>query len=151
MSGAGRLAWTLLPRHGARPLGFHGRLLLQASNRETGLFAWSEIAVHEHDGPGYVVAIRHRAADRTAPLWQHAAACADAAAVHAFLRAHDPATVLPAGIVATAVCLAGADALLAAAQDAVGRQRAGWQALLKTVFGPAAAGGPSFPKQEITA
>lgn len=151
MSGAGQLTWTLLPRHGARPLGFQGRLLLQASNREAGLFAWSEIAVHERDGPGYVVAVRHRAADRTAPLWQHAAACADAGAVHAFLRAHDPATVLPVGIVATAAGLAGADALLAAVQDAVGRQRASWQALLVTVFGPAATCCPSFPKQDITA
>lgn len=144
------LVWTLLPRHGARPLGFHGRLLLQASNRDTGLFAWSEIAIYGGAEPGYVVAVRHRAADRTAPLWQHAIACADAPAVHAVLRGHDPMTVLPVGIVATAAGLAGADALLAAVQDSIGRQRAGWHALLATVFGAAATPRPSLSQKETT-
>ena len=143
--------WTLLPRHGARPLGFHGKLLLDASNRDAGLFAWSEIAVYQpaHVGAapsGYVVAVRHRTAERALPLWQDAVACADAAAVHGFLRGHDPAAVMPLGIVADAAGLAGADALLAAVQDAIARQRSGWQALLARLFVPP----PRLLTQETT-
>ena len=59
-----------------------------------------------------MVSVRLCTAERATPLWQHAAACADAAAVHGFLRAHDPVTVMPVGIVADAAGLAGADALL---------------------------------------
>jgi hypothetical protein len=82
-----------------------------------------------------VVAVRHKTTDLAMPLWQHAAVCIDAAAVHAFLRKHDPTTVLPIGIAATAVCLAGADALLASVRDAIDCQRAAWQALLVGMFG----------------
>lgn len=135
------VSWVLLPRHGARPLGFHGRLLLDASNRDAGLSAWSEIALYQRDGigaapPGYVVAIRHRTAERAMPVWQDAVACADAAAVHGSLRGHDPVAVMPVGIVAGAAGLAGADGLLAAVQDAVAGQRHGWQALLDRLFAP---------------
>jgi hypothetical protein len=151
MNGLGPLAWTLLPRHGMRPLGFRGRLLLHASSRNNDLFAWSEDEVLETAGRGYVVTVRHQASDRTMPLWQHAAACADAAAVHAFLRTHDPGDVLPVGIFVTVACLSGADALLAAVQAAVSRQRAAWQALLVSMFALVIACGPIRPKQEITA
>ena len=138
------MVWTLLPRHGERPLGFHGRLLLDASNHDAALFAWSEIAVYQPArtgaaSPGYVVAVRHRSVERAAPLWQHAVMCADAAAVHGYLRGHDPVAVMPVGIIAGAAGLAGADALLAAVQDAVAGQRRGWQALLARLFAPAPA------------
>ncbi len=141
----GGFAWTILPRHGRRPLAFWGRLLLQAAHREPGLPVWSDLALHETDGGLIVVAVRHllRGPDGApdGPPLCYAAASRDAAALRAMLAAHDPMADLPAGLLLGAAPFEDpfAAGLLA------GRLRAAWRTLLATTFGDAAA---PFPTRE---
>jgi hypothetical protein len=86
--------WTVLPRHGRRPVAFLGRELLRADNAEAvraGLRTeWSDIRIFELQERGFVTAVRHLRADDGLPRWQDAWASADASGVVASLCAHDP-------------------------------------------------------------
>jgi hypothetical protein len=135
-------AFTLLPRHGRRPLGFHGRLLVSAAVEEPGLPVASTIALHETEDGGLVAAIRHAT---RAPLAEAARCYAAAAAPDAllgFLHAHDPLRDLPADWLLQA---AGGDAeaeRLAAAAALAPRLRAAWRGLIAACFGHPEAGIP---------
>lgn len=129
--GAG-FAWTVLPRHGRRPLGFEGRLLVQAASRPPALPVWSELAVHETSRGALVASIRHRTPDEAEPgpaLLADAEARADAAALIEWLRHHDPVAHLPAALLLEG----GADP--ADALRIVAALRADWRALLAATFG----------------
>jgi hypothetical protein len=128
MRAASAFATTVLPRHGRRPLGFQGRLLVQAASRAPGLPVWSEIAVHETDAGTLVGAIRHiaRAAPQTA--LHYAEAAPTPRALLGWLHAHDPVADLPAEILlGPARDLRAAPAIAAALRDA-------WRGLLVVTF-----------------
>lgn len=82
----------ILPRHGQRPLGFIGRLLLEIEAC-AGCYT-SSLSVFEIQGGGYAACIRHaRQPDNAAPAempWRHSLAAADAAGLCRALRAHAP-------------------------------------------------------------
>ncbi|TDG16697.1 hypothetical protein E2C05_28980 [Paracraurococcus ruber] len=136
-------AWTLLPRHGRRPLGFDGRLLLQAASRPPGFPVWSELAVHETARGMLVAAIRHRPPDDAPPgtgrhPWMSdAAAGTDAGALLDWLRAHDPVAHLPAWLLQDGG--AGTPLVRAAGPGLAAALRASWRALLAATFGAAGA------------
>jgi hypothetical protein len=122
-------AWTVLPRHGLRPLGFTGRLLLEASSRQPGLAIASGLAVHETADGRLVAAVRHLP-DADLPRC-YATCCATPAELLELLRAHDPLADLPAEPLFTA----DADDAAAAFRQ-VRALRAAWGALLDATFGP---------------
>jgi hypothetical protein len=135
-------AFTLLPRHGRRPLGFEGRLLVSAAVEEPDLPVASAIALHETATGGLVAAIRHRT---RAPLPEDSRCYAEAASPEellGFLRTHDPLRDLPADWLLHAAD-PGADAeRLAAAAALAPRLRAAWRGLIAACFGtPEPAGG----------
>jgi hypothetical protein len=86
--------WTLLPRHGRRPVAFAGRELLRVDNsaavRAGHCAEWSEIRVFELLQSGFVTAIRHLRAEDGLPCWQDASLSEDAAGVVETLRCHRP-------------------------------------------------------------
>lgn len=129
-------AWTMLARHGRRPLGFQGHLLVQAASRAPSLPVWSELAVHETEQGTLVGAIRHVVRDLAGqPVgtpFQYAEACGDPAALLDWFYVHDPVADLPA------------ETLLGRGDDPVGATRMpgilrdAWQALLTVTFGAGA-------------
>ncbi len=138
-------AWHLLPRHGLRPLGFSGRLLVQAAARDPALPVWSEAAVYETADNGLVAVIHH--ALREAPLLDrhYARACEDVEDVLAFLHAHDPLCDLSVdALYAAAPDLSGPEVLTAAAACAR-RLRQTWRDILGTCFGPIRGTPPQVP------
>jgi hypothetical protein len=126
---------TLLPRHGRRPLGFAGRLLVAAELDEPGLPVTSRIALHETPDGCLVAAIRHAT---RAPLEEETRCYAEAADVEAllgFLHAHDPLRDLPADWMLQAAQDIAAAERLAAAAALAPRLRAAWRGLIAACFG----------------
>jgi hypothetical protein len=122
-------AMTVLPRHGRRPLGFQGRLLVAAELDQPGLPVASRIALHETPDGGLVAAIRHAT---RAPLEDAVRCYAEAAPAEAllgFLHAHDPLRDLPADW----MLQAATD--LATAASLAPRLRAAWRGLIAACFG----------------
>lgn len=130
-------AFLLLPRHGRRPLGFRGRLLVSAELEEPGLPIASAIALHETDGGGLVAAIRHTTRSPLPDDSRHYAEAAPAEALLGFLQEHDPLRDLPADWLlqaSPAGDIAEAERLAAAAALAP-RLRAAWRGLIAACFG----------------
>jgi hypothetical protein len=128
-------ALTILPRHGRRPLGFQGRLLVAAELDEPGLPVASRIALHETAEGGLVAAIRHAL---RAPLEQGTRDYAEAAPAEAllgFLHAHDPLRDLPAEWMLQAAGDPDDAERLAAAAALAPRLRAAWRSLVDACFG----------------
>jgi hypothetical protein len=127
---------TVIERHGARPLAFQGRKLFEASNRITGLSAWSEIAVYETQDGRFVAVIKHSTALQQHPYDCSAAYCDTSGAVLAAFSACDPVARLPADMLIMDVPdEANADVLLDVASQRAQLQRDAWDALLAGVFG----------------
>ena len=120
--------WTLLPRHGRRPLRFVGRAMLRADNRAVAraqaLPHWSEIEIYEAYPGGFVAAVRHVGGDAARIFWQDAWLASDAAGVVTLLRNHDGAASVPHTEPGAA---------------AIGLRQA-WLGLLRAIFGVALAG-----------
>jgi hypothetical protein len=133
-------AFTLLQRHGRRPLGFEGRLLVAAELAEPGLPLTSRIALHETAEGGLVAAIRHAMRPPLAEESRHYAEAAPADALLGFLHAHDPLRDLPADWLLQVaenshdLAKAEADRLAAAAALAL-RLRTAWRGLVAACFG----------------
>ena len=127
-----------LPRHGQRPLQFHGRLLAEVQAAPPDLPVASRVALFEADAGGFVVAISHRLQPPlAAEPRDYAAAAADAAAVLALLHAHDPLRDLPPAALLPALSPDEPDgAALAEAAALLPRLRGLWRALLTAGFGP---------------
>jgi hypothetical protein len=88
-------AFTLLPRHGQRPLGFHGRLLVSAVAKAPSLPVESLVALHETDSGALVAAIRHTTRPPLPPESRCYAATAAADELLDFLQGHDPLRDMP--------------------------------------------------------
>lgn len=132
----GEFSWTLLPRHGQRPLCLPARMLLEASSQGGGCDIWSEIAVLETEDARFVAVIRHRLEARGLAAFRHAALCDGPQAVRDFFESHDPVAVMPAeALTGPLPERAVAEEFLAAAGRESGFQRARWRALLGAVFG----------------
>jgi hypothetical protein len=119
--------WTLLPRHGSRPVRFLGREVLRADNHAGGLAGglsyWSEIRVFELHGGGYVVAVRHCGTADDVAGWQDAWRLADAGGVVGALRGHAVGAAWPQ----------------AGAPEQAQAQLRAWGALVDALFGAVAA------------
>ncbi len=127
---------TVIERHGARPLSFLGRKLFEASNRITGLSAWSEIAVYETEDGRFVASIQHSTGLQPHPYDCAAVYCDSGGGVRAAFSASDPVARLPADLLVMDVPDgATANALLEAAAQRAQLQRDAWKALLAGVFG----------------
>lgn len=130
--------WTLLARHGLRPLGFRGRLLFEASDRLQGPVISSRIAVHEVAGGGFVAAISHVSVIAGVSPRCFAEARASAEEIRGVFLDHDPLAWLPAEVLTHGLPAdADAAALLSAAGARSASLRAGWTTLLAAVFTPA--------------
>ena len=130
-----QFGWTVLPRHGLRPLRFKDRTLVRAAARDPALPVWSEVVVHETEGGLLVVAIRHDCRGEAAPPCVYAEAFGSTDAAIEFLHAHDPLRDLP-----VTALYAGAEAMpdglrTAAALACADRLRHGWQEILTACFG----------------
>ena len=108
-------AWTVLQRHGRRPLLVLARSLLRADNRCAGLAFWSRIELLETAGQRYAVSVCHDQA------WCDAWLCDSVETVRRGLVGHDPAWALPSG-----------------AGEAVARFRGAWAGLLAALLGRSA-------------
>lgn len=129
-------AWTMLPRHGRRPLGFHGRLLVQAACRQPELPVWSEITLHEAADGALVAAVTHvlRGAEDTAgaPAARcYAESSQDSTVLLDLLLAHDPLADLPVEALLDACGEAG----VAAAPQRAASLRHAWRAVLAAALG----------------
>jgi hypothetical protein len=127
--------WTLLARHGLRPLGFTGRLLFEAGNRATAAPIWSEIAVFETGDTRFVGQIRHGSAPPGAFAYADAFVCQDAQAVPAAFACHRPLALLPLELLEPGWG-AGIWPLRPGHMQA-GHMQSQWRALLAAVFGRA--------------
>jgi hypothetical protein len=127
-------ARTVVPRHGARPLGFEGRLLLRASCQPPALPVWSELAVHETAAGALVGTVRHcpRGPDGApeGPPFSYAATCDDPGELLDWLHSHDPLADLPSFLLAGPAFDGGP------ARPASAALRDAWRALLDATFGP---------------
>jgi hypothetical protein len=88
-------AFTLLPRHGQRPLGFRGRLLVNAVAQAPTLPVESRIALHETEGGALVAAIRHATRPPLPPESRCYATAAAADELLDFLHGLDPLRDMP--------------------------------------------------------
>jgi len=140
-------AWTILPRHGRRPLGFHGRLLVQASCRQPELPVWSEVTLHEATDGALVAAVRHVLRGVEDAAGAPAARCyaetsQDSMALLDLLLAHDPLADLPVEALLGACGEAG----VAAASGRAASLRHAWRAVLAAALGlPASSQDATFP------
>jgi len=140
-------AWTMLPRHGRRPLGFHGRLLVHVSCRQPELPVWSEVTLHEAADGALVAAVRHvlRGAEDTAGALDarcYAESSQDSAELLELLLAHDPLADLPVEVLLDAFGEAG----VAAAPLRAASLRLAWRTVLAAALGlPAPAAEAAFP------
>lgn len=140
-------AWTTLPRHGRRPLGFHGRLLVQASCRQPELPVWSEVTLHEAVDGALVAAVRHvlRGAEDAAGALDarcYAESSQDSTVLLDLLLAHDPLADLPVEALLD-VC---GEAGVAAAPLRAASLRHAWRAVLAAALGlPAPPEAAPFP------
>ena len=89
-------AFQLLARHGQRPIGFYGRVLVAYGGPGTpAVTQASRLVLYELAGGGFAAAISHgpishgQAGDGV-PLWQDAITARSAEALLAQLHAHDP-------------------------------------------------------------
>ncbi|MGK7867646.1 hypothetical protein [Falsiroseomonas sp. E2-1-a20] len=138
-----RPGFLSLPRHGRRPLGFHGRLLLQVSAREPTLPVWSDVTVHEAISSHLVIAIRHGLRENIDDLRcegaahsrHYAESCEGPDAALAFLHAHDPLQDLPVEALYAAAEGLAESARHEAAAACARRLRQSWREVLSTCFG----------------
>ncbi|NKE44235.1 hypothetical protein HB662_05565 [Roseomonas frigidaquae] len=128
-------AFLSLPRHGRRPLGFHGRLLLQVSAREPTLPVWSDVTVHESVTRHLVIAIRHALREDRSVSRDYAEACDGPDVALAFLHAHDPLHDLPVEALYAAAEGLAEPARHQAAAACAQRLRQSWREVLSTCFG----------------
>jgi hypothetical protein len=131
-------SWTLLQRHGRRPLAVLGRVLLQANNRCAGLASWSEIYIYETVACRYAAAVRHATTETPGPDWCDAWMCDSAEAVRTVFYKHDPLVALSATTASGPVGLADIERLDAAMSRHVveaQRFRGAWAGLLAAMFG----------------
>ncbi|EFH11671.1 hypothetical protein ACFFMP_17625 [Pseudoroseomonas cervicalis] len=129
-------SWTVLPRHGQRPLQLPARLLLEANSEAGGCDIWSEIAVLETLRGDYVAVLRHRRERRGLPSFQHAEICPDAESIREVFEGHDPVATLPVeALVGPLPDHAVPEDLIALADREASFQRARWKELLRAVFG----------------
>jgi hypothetical protein len=121
--------WTVLQRHGKRPLAVLGRVLLRANNRCAGLPNWSEITIHETAGLRFAASLRHQPAEGDAVLWCDAWLCDTPEAIWGVFHRHDPLWALPLA--------SGAVSFDTMTRDAAQAQRfrGAWAGLLAAVFG----------------
>ncbi|WP_419897220.1 hypothetical protein [Roseomonas sp. USHLN139] len=139
-------SWTVLPRHGQRPLQLPARLLLEANSEAGGCDIWSEIAVLETKGGDYVAVLCHRRERRGLPSFQHAEICPDAESLREVFEGHDPVASLPVeALVGPLPDHAVPEDLIALAEREASFQRARWKELLRAVFG-APRGVPASPR-----
>jgi hypothetical protein len=128
-----------LPRHGARPLAFTGRVLVQAASRHPALPVWSDIGVFETSSHRIVTEIRHQWRGEP-PLGRRyaveLAACDDALV---YLHGHDPLRDLPVEILYGAAPHSDDLAAHEAALACAGLLRRSWREMLDLCFGPASA------------
>ncbi len=114
--------WTMLPRHGRRPVRFLGREMLRADSRAAAragpLKLWSDIQIYELYAGGFVTSVRHLRTEDDRAFFQDAWSVHHPAGVMTRLRQHDIAAALSGEDDVT-------DAALARA----------WHSLLGTVFG----------------
>lgn len=134
---------TVLPRHGRRPLGFAGRLLVEAGITTDAngvrLPVASRIALYETAAGGIVAAISHVQPGQDVPAISHAEPFADCESLKTWLGTHDPLADLPV----QALLPDNAEALppvmaLAAAGREIARIRAAFHALLAALLAPMA-------------
>jgi hypothetical protein len=132
--------WTVLQRHGKRPLAVLGRALLAANNRCTGLPEWSEITLYETAGARLAASVCHQSAQAAGVAWCDAWLCEKPEAVRAILKDHDPLWALPFRVRGRLTEVwDGALLSIAAAHHEVAaaeRFRGAWAGLLLAVFGP---------------
>jgi hypothetical protein len=130
--------WTVLQRHGRRPLAVLGRVLLRADNRCAGLPCWSEITVHETAGLRFAASLCHSRPGTAGPAWCDAWLCDSPEAVRGILLAHDPLGALPTDGMPASYAAALREAA------AMQRFRGAWSGLLAALFGLAA------PRRRVT-
>jgi hypothetical protein len=98
---AALFVWTLLPRHGCRPIRFLGREMLRADNRGAARFGnhpyWADIQLYELYAGGFVAGVRHMRAGEDRAVWQDAWHSRDPAGITTTLRSHDIEAALPGG------------------------------------------------------
>ena len=91
--------WTLLPRHGRRPIRFLSREMLRVDNRAgaraRAVTHWSEIQIYEIYRGGFVTAVRHVCTEDDHAGFQDAWMAESARDVIALLQAHDAGAALP--------------------------------------------------------
>ena len=138
--------WTVLRRHGKRPLAVLGRALLAANNRCAGLPYWSEISIHETSARRFAACVRHAAPGADGPAWCDTWLCDSPEAVRTILCGHDPLVALPSGIMPHPLMPAGRVALGADVasghQGAALRFQGAWAGLLAAILGLSAAHRP---------
>jgi hypothetical protein len=121
--------WTVLQRHGRRPLAVLGRSLLRADNRCAGLPCWSEITIHETQAGRFAAALRHTPPPSAGPAWRDAWLCDTPDSVRTSFYLHDPLWALPAWPISLGPISEAPDAAIAQ------RFRLAWAGLLGAVFG----------------
>ena len=138
--------WTVLRRHGRRPLAVLSRSLLQGNNRCAGLPYWSEICIHETAASHFAACVCHAAPGAAGPTWCDSWLCESAEAVRTACFGHDPLVALPSYALPQGTTLlrpsAPGIAELSASGEAVSldaeaaqRFRGAWAGLLAAMFG----------------
>ncbi len=120
--------WTLLPRHGKRPVRFFGREMLRANDRKAAhsehFKYWSDIQVFELHSGGFMTAVRHYNISEDRTSWHDTWFSIDTRSVILSLRNHGSAGVWPQA---------------AQGSDVATRLRA-WLGLVRATFGDTRAG-----------
>ena len=123
--------WTVLQRHGKRPLAVLSRVLLQADNRCVGLSSWSEVSIYETATSRFAARLRHLPPQVSDATWCDAWLCDNAEMLRTSLYEHDPLLALPLSLSSD---LGG---MYAERHELVAEAhfRGAWAGLLAAVFG----------------
>lgn len=146
--------WTVLRRHGKRPLAVLGRVLMRGNNRCAGLPCWSEISVLETASSRFAASLCHAAPGAAGPTWCDSFLCDTPDGVRAACLGHDPLVAVPSCVVAggsvpnipLALCitdLSGSGNAASVEALAARRFSGAWAGLLAAMFGPHAAKRPA--------
>jgi hypothetical protein len=146
--------WTVLRRHGKRPLALLGRILMRGNNRCAGLPSWSEISVLETAAGRFAASVCHAAPGAAGPTWCDSFLCDTPDAVRDLCLGHDPLVAVPSFVVPGKIApnlppefciadLSGSENATCVEALAAQRFSGAWAGLLVAMFGPHAANRPT--------
>ncbi len=117
--------WTVLRRHGRRPLAVLGRALLRANNECSGLAFWSELSIFETGSRRFAAALRHVVPEELGPAWCDAWLCDSPRDIRSLVVEHDPLAAFP-----------GCQFHASPDRADIDHFRGAWAALLTAILGP---------------